>query len=215
MTMKTPEVLRALAALHPPNKWAFFDELRIGTGFSKDSEQRFDAWAIHYHPSKRNVTRCYEIKVSRGDFFNEIRKPYKRRPGLRLANEFWFVAPAELLKIEEVPPECGLMEVDEDHNVNVVLKAPYRDVLPPTWLFVASICRRFDKERLAQWLAMMKSQQENETYGVAIVQALQIHIDRWKNFQDGNKEVPDMIADALEQVYYDAMDILEKNRKVK
>jgi len=213
--MKTAEVLKSLMEFHPPNKWAFFDELRVGCGYGKDSEQRFDAWAIHYYPSKRNVTRCYEIKVSRGDFLNEMKKPIKRRAGLRLANEFYFVTPKDLLKIEEIPPECGLMEVGEEGQIETTIRAPHRDVMPPTWLFLSSICRRHDKLRLQEWLRKVENDRLGNMYSVAIIQSLQNHIDKWKNFSEGNKEVPDQIADALEQVYNDAMDIYESNQRVR
>ncbi|MEM4379105.1 MAG: hypothetical protein QXL01_00260 [Thermoplasmatales archaeon] len=135
-------ILKVLKDEHPSDTWAFFEELRIGGGFGKDSEQRFDAWAICYFPSKRNVSKCFEIKVSKTDFLSEIRNPKKRRAGLRLSNEFYFVTPEKMLKVEEVPVECGLLEVTELGNMRVVIPAPFRDIEPPTWLFVSSICRR-------------------------------------------------------------------------
>ena len=52
-----------------------------------------------------------EIKVSRADFLAEIkRKPLKRRAGLRLSNESYFVAPKGIIEIDELPPEAGLLE---------------------------------------------------------------------------------------------------------
>lgn len=122
--------------------YAFFEELRIGGGFGKDSEQRFDAWAICYYPSKRNVTTCFEVKVSKADFMSEIRNPKKRRAGLRLSNEFYFVTPEKMLKVEDIPVECGLMEITELGKIREVIPAPFRDIEPPTWLFMASVARR-------------------------------------------------------------------------
>jgi len=135
-------ILNALRHKYPKDQHAFFEELRIGGGFGKDSEQRFDAWAICYYPSKRNVTTCFEVKVSVSDFKVEIRNPKKRRAGLRLSNEFYFVTPEGLLEITDIPVECGLIEVTELGNLKVVIPAPYRDIEPPTWMFMASVCRR-------------------------------------------------------------------------
>jgi len=217
IVLKTPQVLKALSDMHSPKEWAFFEELRIGGGYGKDSEPRIDAWAIHYYPSKRNTVRSYEIKVSRSDFFHEIRTPRKRRHALRLSNEYYFVVPKGLVGIEEVPPECGLMEVYEmsenSYQVQTKIKAPYRDTIPPTWLFLASVCRRLDRLRLRNWTKEMMEQIDNETYGIAVLMALQEHIDRWTNFSDGNKEVPDQIAEALRAAKYYALEIVEANRK--
>ncbi len=56
-------------------EWAFFDELRAGTGYKNirkgmNPEQRFDAWAINLYPSKGHMTIAYEVKVSRSDFLH-------------------------------------------------------------------------------------------------------------------------------------------------
>lgn len=211
--LDTKTVMKTLANMHDPAKWAFFEELRIGTGFGKDSEQRLDAWAVHYYPSKRNVARCYEVKTSRSDFLSEMKKPKKRRAGLRLSNEFFFVAPAKMLKIEEIPPECGLMEVYEDGKIATRIKAPYRDTVPPTFLFMASVCRRIDKERFEQYRKDVRHDEGLMTYTFSALKTMEKHIDKWKYFNEGNKEVPDQIASALEEVYFDIKnDLKEKLR---
>ena len=53
---------------------------------------------------------CYEVKVSRADYFGELRHPLKRRIGMRYSNEFYFVVPGGMLSPDEVPAECGLIE---------------------------------------------------------------------------------------------------------
>jgi hypothetical protein len=53
---------------------------------------------------------CYEVKTSRADFLSELKRPLKRRIGMRYSNEFYFVTPADLVRIAEIPPECGLVE---------------------------------------------------------------------------------------------------------
>lgn len=215
--MKTEEVMTALKNMHNPEKWAFFEELRIGTGYGKDSEQRLDGWAIHYWPSKKNVTRGYEVKVSKGDFMNEINKPFKRRAGLRLSNEFYFVTPKKLLSDEDINkvPECGLLEVDQNGCISTRVKAPYRDILPPTWLFIASVCRRFDKKRLAEFMHNKAQDAVLEEYGHAAMTAISEKIEYWKNYSSGSKEVPDKIADAMQDLYHHVIDAVEANRRIK
>jgi len=201
--LNTQQVLEALSIMHTPDKWAFFDELRIGTGYGKDNEQRLDAWAIHYFPSKKNLVRCYEIKVSRSDFFHEIQKPKKRRAGLRLSNEFWFVTPKNLVAIHEVPPECGLLEVDSNYNISTKIRAPYRNTVPPTFLFLASICRRSDKDRNNAFEKLKQIVDNNYNELTATQSVLKDHIAKWENYNQGNKEVPDKIAKAIKMVLYD------------
>jgi hypothetical protein len=53
----------------------------------------------------------YEVKTSRADFLAELKRPLKRRIGMRYSNEFYFVTPAGLVTATEIPAECGLIEV--------------------------------------------------------------------------------------------------------
>ncbi|MBV9267492.1 MAG: hypothetical protein JO061_15070 [Acidobacteriaceae bacterium] len=102
--------------------------------------------------------------MSRGDFLSERKRPLKRRIGMRFSNEFYFVTPGGMLGIEEIPSDCGLIEIgkaeSEDsqrfirrqdgffhidpitHSYCVVtVPAPWRDTPGPTWQFVASTLR--------------------------------------------------------------------------
>lgn len=213
--MDSKTVINSLMLMHPPDEYAFFEELRIGTGYGKDSEQRFDAWAIHYHPSKRNVSLCYEIKVSKSDFKKEISSPLKRRAGLRLSNEFYFVTPKHLCKIEEIPPECGLMEVGENGTIETVVKAPFRDIMFPTWLFVAAICRRLDVDRKHAYEQFLAEDTTLKRYGSAAISVLERRAEAWRNFNDGNKEVPDIIAEELSSVKAEVEEVVRINLKIK
>lgn len=208
-SVSASQILKALEEAHDPKQWAFFHELRIGTGYGKDSEQRLDSWSIHYFPSKRNVTRCYEIKISRSDFKSEIKKPLKRRPGLRLSNEFYFVTPQNLLDPAEIPPECGLMEVDSKGGLKIKLQAPFRDVMPPTWLFMSAICRRLDRERYLALNAKFKSEAYQRMAEIATGIALDRHLDKWRKHNSGSREIPDRIVQALEDVKYEVDEIIK------
>ena len=199
----TKKILEALSLMHSPTDWAFFEELRVGTGFGKDNEQRMDAWAINYFPSKKNVVRCYEVKSSRSDFFVEIQKPQKRKAGLRLSNEFYFVAPKNMLKVHEIPPECGLLEVDENNAITIKIRAPYRNTIPPTFLFLSAICRRIDKQRKDSYENIRDFLVQNKLYSNNAQRIIKEHIQKWSSYNQGNKEVPDKIADAMKMMLSD------------
>lgn len=128
------------------DQWAYFENLRTGTGYSKGCEQELDGWCMQLWGEKHRIT--FEIKISRSDFSAEIKKPLKRRLGLMLSNEFYFVTPKGLLKPEEIPIETGLLELRENGRVEKIVDAPYRDSPPPTWNFLGSICRRIAREEI-------------------------------------------------------------------
>lgn len=137
------------------SNWLGIEELRCGAGYSGGRragvERRIDFFAIHQHPSRNNHERyAFEIKVSRGDFLKEMQEPRKRKMGLMYSNEFYYVAPRNLLAESEIPPECGLMEYDYGPDGTPRLmtkrKAPWRDTEPPTWTLFVSAIRKERKQ---------------------------------------------------------------------
>jgi len=153
------------ASLHfSKSEWVFLRELRVGTGRNRHSLQRLDAFALNCLPHLAMKRVCYEIKISRGDFLCEMKNPLKRRIGMHFSNEFFFVTPAGMLSLDEVPTECGLIEVgkattdDSKRLIRshagffqvdpvsgwycvVTITAPWRDTPPPTWQFAAAMLR--------------------------------------------------------------------------
>jgi hypothetical protein len=157
-------------ALHAsPTEWLFFRELRAGTGFRNGNGQRLDAFALNTLPHTGMKRVCYEVKTSRGDFLGELKRPLKRRIGMRYSNEFYFVAPAGLIAMAEVPAECGLIEAghatfaqwraligrhagffnyDSERRVYcmITVPAPWRDTPGPTWQLLAAMLRNQRRE---------------------------------------------------------------------
>ena len=152
-------------ALHASkSEWLFLRELRVGTGHRNGSAQRLDAFALNCLPHLAMKRVCYEVKTSRADFLCELKKPLKRRMGMRYSNEFYFVAPAALLTPAELPVECGLIEAGQatyeqwktliKRNAGffhfapergaycmVTVPAPWRDTPGPTWQLAAAMLR--------------------------------------------------------------------------
>ena len=161
-----PAMLDTLeAALHSKaSEWIFLRELRVGTGHRNTSSQRLDAFALNCLPYLGMKRICYELKASRADFLCEIKRPLKRRLGMRFSNEFYFVSPAGMLSSAEIPVECGLVEIgsaetedsrrlvrshhgffylDDQTSIYlmVTVPAPWRDTPGPTWQLAASMLR--------------------------------------------------------------------------
>ena len=151
------------------SEWLFLRELRVGTGHRNHSLQRLDAFALNCLPHLAMKRVCYEIKISRADFLCELRSPLKRRIGMRFSNEFFFVTPAGMLSLEEVPTDCGLIEIgrattdDSKRLIRshtgffhidpkdsayciVTVPAPWRDTPAPTWQFAAAMLRNQQRQ---------------------------------------------------------------------
>lgn len=146
------------------SEWIFLRELRAGTGRRNGAMQRVDAFALNTLPHLAMKRVCYEIKVSRADLLVELKQPLKRRLGMRYSNEFYFVTPARLMDLSELPIECGLIEAgrctpeewkslfgrhagffsyDPGSGLYaiVVAYAPWRDTPGPSWQLLASMLR--------------------------------------------------------------------------
>lgn len=123
-------------------QWVFIEECPVGTGYQ--CKNFLDAFAISCFESEKNRRICFEVKVSRSDFLSEMKKPNKRRMGLIMSNEFYFVTPKAMLKIEEIPIECGLMEFDGE-RLEISLRAPHRESIRPSWNMVTSLLRKVGK----------------------------------------------------------------------
>jgi len=152
-------------AMHAsPSEWLFFRELRVGTDRHNGGAQRLDAFALNSLPHTAMKRVCYEVKTSRGDFLSELKRPLKRRIGMRYSNEFYFVTPADLVNAAEIPADCGLVEAgcasfaewkrligrhagffsyDPETRAYCMISvpAPWRDTPGPTWQLVAAMLR--------------------------------------------------------------------------
>jgi hypothetical protein len=72
----------------------------------------------------------HEIKVSRADLLGDLKRPAKRAAYLGLASACWYVLGQDakgrpIAAPEEVPPECGVMQVEGERLV-VAREAPRR-----------------------------------------------------------------------------------------
>jgi hypothetical protein len=68
------------------------------------------------------LTALCEVKVSRGDFLADRKKPWRARPELGMGDWRFYVAPSGILRAEDMPEGWGLLEFDgkrlqRSHNV--------------------------------------------------------------------------------------------------
>ena len=115
------------------------------------SERRIDLFVMNMFRSKNFLRVAYEIKVSRSDFFSDVGDMSKHEPIRNFCNEFWFATPRGVVKKEEIPEGCGLMEFDEGSRyAHFIVRPTRKETIAPGWPFIASICRRVQKEEAKQ-----------------------------------------------------------------
>ena len=120
--------------------WFLFPQIRL-RGYQ---DTIVDVLAIQ-HARGPNLVRIFEIKVSRGDFLSELKKPRKRINAMELANDFYFAAPVGVIKEKEIPEGCGLVEIHRGGKVFVTLEAPHSASESPSWPLVVGILKAITK----------------------------------------------------------------------
>jgi hypothetical protein len=163
------EIVDLLAARH--SKDVFIPECKDGpTHYT--FHVRMDAWAMNKswaHP----VVSAYEVKVSRADFLKDNKWPSY----LPLCNQFYFVAPAGLIDLSELPAEAGLLTAagkGDGARLLTKKKAPHRDITIPEEVYrYILMCRvttapehHADQgDRAAHWRRWLKEKSENQKIG--------------------------------------------------
>lgn len=86
-------------------KYVVLEQVPDGTGMHQG--RWIDAVVFDLWPSKGLARSAFEVKVSRGDFLREIANPIKYKWAIESFHEFWFVAPQDVIKMEELPANTG------------------------------------------------------------------------------------------------------------
>ena len=99
---------------------------------------RFDLWVMRRSWSPLTMIG-YELKTTRSDFLADE----KWQRGLELCHQFFFVCPYGLIKPEEVPYECGLIQVSKTwKRLRTVRRAPRREIEVPVDLLLYVLMAR-------------------------------------------------------------------------
>lgn len=104
--MNADQIVRMLATKH--DKDVFVPECKNGPSQTAASHRRMDAWAMRKSWAKPMVW-AYEVKVSRSDFLRDD----KWHEYLECCNELYFVCPHQLISVDEVPQQAGLIWVSK------------------------------------------------------------------------------------------------------
>lgn len=140
----TDKIRGLLRERYAKDEWLFFEECASKAG-DVSGTNFLDAYAVSKEAGKKHIRVAFEIKISRSDFLSELEKPTKRDFAYSVSNEFYFVAPKDVVKENEVPEDAGLLYATEN-SLTLQKKAPYRgadDMLSVS--FVVMLLRQREK----------------------------------------------------------------------
>lgn len=72
-----------------------------------------DALGWHAH----NGSILIEVKISRADFLADASKPHRVHPETGMGSFRYYMVPEGLIKVEELPPQWGLLEVNSRGHI--------------------------------------------------------------------------------------------------
>lgn len=121
--MKTSDINAAIKRKYSGPEWRVWFEVSQGTGAIQG--RRADAVVLNIWPSKQYQLHCFEVKVSRSDFKNELANLGKSEAIGQYCDFFWLATPVGLVAKEEVPESWGLIELTNG-GLRVKKQAPAR-----------------------------------------------------------------------------------------
>lgn len=120
---------------------ALFFEVANGTG--SNIRRYADAVAMNLFPSRGLTLSGFEIKVTRHDWQRELKNPHKAEEGIfRYCDYWWVVAPADIVKKDELPATWGLLELHDKRGLRQAVAAPRLKPQDITRPFIAALLRR-------------------------------------------------------------------------
>lgn len=138
--LTTPELMEKLAYKYAGEAWAFFEQVRSGTGYLHQVRTA-DAIAMGLWPSRGLELLGFEVKIYRADWLKELKTPRKADELVGFCDRWWIVALKDVARVEEIPTTWGLM-VPHGLGLRVVKAAPELKPEPVDRLFLASLLRK-------------------------------------------------------------------------
>lgn len=157
------EVVALIRSKYSGMAYASFEQVADGTGAYGHSW--IDVAAFGLWPSNGLHRMAFEVKVSRGDYLNEVQDPNKNAWAKECFHEFWYVAPGGVIKdATEVPEGCGWMQATRG-GLRVKRQATIKQDARMDESLFASLCRSAQDElRRAKLSVREKALEEDDGY---------------------------------------------------
>lgn len=108
-----------------------WENIELSTGPRPDGSVcvRPDVYSMEKTKNPLNMNPVvHEIKVSRADFLSDLKKPEKRAGYARFSDSVIYVAPGGMIKPEEIPDGCGLLEERAPGQFTIVKRAKRKKI---------------------------------------------------------------------------------------
>ena len=111
--MKAEDLINLIRQRYPVDRpdgrqsHVVLEQVPDGTGMHQ--RRWIDAVVFSLWESRGLFRLAFEVKVSRSDFIQELQNPLKHKWVLECFHEFWFVAPQDVIQMDELPPSTGWM----------------------------------------------------------------------------------------------------------
>ena len=105
---KAEELVERIRARYEEGRWVVVEQLADSTGAGRGSW--VDVAAFGTWPSDGRIRAAFEVKVSRQDWLRELQLPSKNQWAREAFHEFWYVAPGDVIKEQELPEGCGWLK---------------------------------------------------------------------------------------------------------
>lgn len=150
-TYTAVELVSMLRTKYGGSENVFCEQVANATG--RDCYSWIDVMVIALWPSHGCSRTAIEVKVSRGDWMREAANPTKNAWCREYCHEFFYCAPPDVIKEEEVPAGAGLL-IPFGSGLRIV-RVPVRNVRAiMDDGFLAALARAFKKEHSRQTCAI-------------------------------------------------------------
>jgi hypothetical protein len=200
------DIKRAIKRLFDAPAYQTFFEVSNDTGFKIKTYA--DAVTIGVWPSTGHEVHGFEVKVSRGDFLNEMKNPAKSLPIYKHCHRWSLAAPAGMVKADELPVTWGLYEFKDGAlrcRKNPALLTPE----PLTAGFVAALVRRAGEQDAAAISNAVRAAKADWDKGIE--QEVERRINDKREFRDGATK----LIDAIRENFGDRLYSYETDRIIK
>jgi hypothetical protein len=143
--MTTEQLMVLLKDKYCAPEYAFLPQVRNQTGYSRQVRTA-DALALSLYPSRGLFMHGFEVKVSRSDWFNDLKNPEKADEIAKYCDYWWLVvSDLKVCKLEELPPTWGLL-VAQNEKLYVAKQALKIESVPITKTMLCGIMRKASDE---------------------------------------------------------------------
>ena len=134
------DIINAIGKRCSAPEWAFFPQVRNGTGFAQ-LPRTADAVAMNCYPSRGLEVHGFEVKTNRNDFLNELKDPEKAESIAKYCDRWWLVmSDSSYVMPGELPVNWGMLSM-HGGVLRCDKEAPKLDAVPLDRLFVAALLR--------------------------------------------------------------------------